>query len=232
MHHQHWSGYFNHLPLAEALEWRRREFGGSLDDAFAELVKVIQSAKDRRVVATGVMCLHACPDKEIERYRWGIDPPTSHKTTTHALATMPIAEWADVLPVVDAAGAATSNLKCSSCRRPAWLGVEFLDMPALVNEWRAQFQLGIKPQHPASASPAPTQQKPKPVKPISPVELTRYLQGIKNKGGSIPAIEKLFKQMPDEYPDYRVTRSQVQKAHEDVFGKLPPGRRPRSNCVV
>jgi len=130
-----WSGTFAHWWLADALKWRADEFSVSLDKAFAELRVLMTAPSDRRLVATAIACEHACRMPDIRHYEAFRDPPTTHKKSTFALATMPAVVWADLLPTIDAAGQPTSDLKCASCRLPAWLRVEFLDRYALVKAW-------------------------------------------------------------------------------------------------
>jgi hypothetical protein len=57
--------------------------------------------------------------------------------------------------------------------------------------------------------------------------LRKHLEAIKTRGGGVPAQDKLVPEIACAFPKYRITRAAVRTVHEEVFGKLPPGKRSK-----
>src|SRR3954464_15585299 len=106
---------------------------------------------------------------------------------------MPAKEWGDVLPIVSDDDRPTNNLKCSTCRPPAWKGVEFLDCETLVQAWLPRINC-VRRASPDS-NPVDLSNDPRP--PIPARLLKEYMVEIRQKGGPVPAADPLVPSVRD-----------------------------------
>jgi hypothetical protein len=65
------------------------------------------------------------------------------------------------------------------------------------------------------------------LKPIPNVMLYGKLEEIKREGGPIPSQDKTLSRIKSECPGYAVPRTRARKAHNEVLGKQPAGKRRR-----
>jgi hypothetical protein len=82
-----------------------------------------------------------------------------------------------------------------------------------------------------AASAARLRSQPVKKAPIPNLTLLKHLQAIKASGGPIPAVYKLWPEVVADFPSHHVTRRDVQTVHNEVWGKLPPGRRRQSDAT-
>jgi hypothetical protein len=66
-----------------------------------------------------------------------------------------------------------------------------------------------------------------PKRPIPKPDLMVYLKAIKKEGGPPPAADLLVAKIRSDFPNHHVTRDDVRKVHQEVFDKLPPGKRSK-----
>ena len=101
------SGYRAPWALVDYWKWRLRH-GGTLDDAYGELVKLLASGV---IEASGIYAA-AHPERQNEEPHWHqpfVDPATTHPIGTPLLAVLP-RDISNLRPVTDADGQPTSDL--------------------------------------------------------------------------------------------------------------------------
>lgn len=230
-------GYCHPWWLDDVLKWRVGEFGGTIDAVYKELVAIITSGQDSKIIATGIVQSHSCAeDKEIPLYDWRVNPPTLHKHTTSGLLPIASSEWLAALPAIDDRGQPTRDLKCAVCRRLAWRGVVFADEDALIKAWlpiigQGKSDYSRLPPDVASRETGGEQLKKRNGKPGRKLgsgsfkdDAALYEMLRRLADGSAPSIwaaaEQLKGEVPGQSPD--ASRARLSAKFRKKFGSEPP----------